>query len=93
MVEARQPPPHKHRISYEEVTRAITGFDMDDEGDWRAKLECGHYQHVRHNPPLRVREWVLTNEGRRSRLGCDLECRKCEEVSRPIFTIKDNPKK
>ena len=58
---------------------AIIGFDQDDENHWRAKLECGHYQHVRHEPPLRVREWVLTDAGRASRLGQKLECRKCDE--------------
>lgn len=58
---------------------AITGFDLDDEKAWRAMLECGHYQHVRHDPPIRVREWVTTAEGRASRIGMTLECRKCDE--------------
>jgi len=61
------------------MKRAITGFDLDDEMSWRAKLECGHYQHVRHDPPLRVRAWVMDPEGRESRLGQELDCRKCEE--------------
>jgi hypothetical protein len=61
------------------MEQAIIGFEMDDEGHWRAKLQCGHLQHVRHNPPLRTREWVLTEEGRSSRLGVELECRKCDE--------------
>ena len=59
--------------------KRITGFSRDQEGDWRATLECRHYQHVRHNPPLRTREWVLTEEGRQSRIGLELDCRKCEE--------------
>ena len=79
MVEAGKPAPHEYRISREKVIQAITGFDKDDSGDWRAKLVCGHYQHVRHDPPLRVREWVLTEGGREARLGCELECRKCDE--------------
>jgi hypothetical protein len=61
------------------MKRSITGFDLDDEGHWRAKLECRHYQHVRHEPPLRSREWVLSEAGRASRLGFDLDCKKCEE--------------
>jgi len=61
------------------MKRHITGFDLDEEGHWRAVLNCGHPQHVRHEPPLRTREWVLTEEGRRSRLGAELECRKCDE--------------
>lgn len=61
------------------MKRKVTGYDMDDVGDWRAKLECRHYQHVRHQPPLTTREWVLTEEGRASRVGMELECRKCDE--------------
>jgi len=57
----------------------IIGFDQDTENGWRAKLDCGHYQHVRHDPPLRTREWVLTEQGRTSRIGQELECRKCGE--------------
>jgi len=56
----------------------ITGFDRDDDGDWRAMLECGHYQHVRHDPPLRTREWVLTEKGRAEMIGAELNCVKCE---------------
>jgi hypothetical protein len=67
------------------VKRRITGFDIDNDGDWRAKLECGHYQHVRHDPPLRIREWVLLEEGRLSRIGQTLECRKCDEGAPPDF--------
>ncbi|HMJ07824.1 MAG TPA: DUF3565 domain-containing protein [Pyrinomonadaceae bacterium] len=61
------------------MKQPITGFDRDDENAWRARLVCGHYQHVRHDPPLRVREWVTSAEGRASRLGHELECRKCDE--------------
>lgn len=57
----------------------ITEFDMDDDGDWRAALECGHFQHVRHNPPLTTRSWVLTEEGRASRIGFELDCKRCDE--------------
>lgn len=57
----------------------IAGYDEDDVGDWRAKLECRHYQHVRHQPPLITREWVLNEKGRNSRMGMDLECKKCDE--------------
>ncbi len=40
------------------VERAITGYHLDDEGDWVAELSCGHNQHVRHRPPFRLRAWV-----------------------------------
>ena len=69
------------------MKRKIKGYDKDDAGDWRAKLECRHYQHVRHQPPLRTREWVLTAAGRASRLGMDLECRKCDEGAPTDFLL------
>lgn len=55
----------------------IIGFHLDEHGDWVADLECGHSQHVRHNPPWQNRPWVMTDTGRRSRLGMVLECVDC----------------
>jgi hypothetical protein len=59
------------------IPRTIIGFHQDDEGHWVADLDCGHTQHVRHDPPWQVREWVTTPEGRASRIGAELECGKC----------------
>jgi Protein of unknown function (DUF3565) len=59
--------------------RKIVGFHQDDAGDWVADLECGHTQHVRHNPPWQSRPWVTTPEGRASRIGTELPCAKCVE--------------
>ena len=70
------------------MRRKIISYDKDEEGDWRAELECGHYQHVRHKPPLINRKWVLTEEGRNSRLGFELECKKCVEKQPPDFQLK-----
>jgi len=61
------------------MRRKIVGFNQDDESYWRAELDCGHYQHVRHDPPLTTRHWVLTEEGRASRLGLELDCKRCDE--------------
>ncbi|CAN5563268.1 hypothetical protein BH10ACI1_BH10ACI1_11220 [soil metagenome] len=61
------------------MKRKIIGFSKDDEGDWRAKLECGHLQHVRHKPPLISREWVLSETGRAEKIGAQLDCKKCDE--------------
>jgi hypothetical protein len=36
----------------------IVDFHMDESRDWVAELECGHQQHVRHNPPWTHRHWV-----------------------------------
>jgi hypothetical protein len=60
------------------VDRKIVGYHQDAEHDWVAELECGHHQHVRHNPPWTNRPWVVTPEGRASVLGQVLDCRKCD---------------
>lgn len=60
------------------MNRRIVGFHPDAEGHWVADLECGHTQHVRHEPPWMNRPWVMTPEGRAGRLGVMLDCKKCE---------------
>ncbi|WP_020406702.1 DUF3565 domain-containing protein [Hahella ganghwensis] len=60
------------------MQQKITGFHQDDEQHWVAELACGHFQHVRHQPPWINRPWVISGEGRRSMLGHILECRKCD---------------
>jgi hypothetical protein len=64
------------------IPRRIAGLHQDAEDDWVADLECGHTQHVRHNPPWQVREWVTSAAGRASRLGTTLECVKCAQGAR-----------
>ncbi len=61
------------------MNQIITGFYQDEEGHWAARLACGHGQHVRHDPPLVSRPWVLTADGRISRLGRTLDCVRCDE--------------
>lgn len=60
------------------MKKKIVGFHQDDEQHWVAELECGHDQHVRHNPPWFNRPWVITPAGRTRFLGHRLECRKCD---------------
>ena len=72
------------------MNRAIIGFDLDPDDHWRAKLECGHYQHVRHDPPLINRSWTQTEEGRSSRLGFELNCLKCDDEAPPDFDFRSN---
>ena len=62
------------------VPRRIVGFHTDEEGHWVAELECGHGQHVRHDPPWQVRLWVTTPEGRAGRIGEILSCAKCRSA-------------
>jgi hypothetical protein len=64
------------------AARKIVGFHVDVERHWVAELECGHTQHVRHDPPWQVRPWVVTVEGRAARIGTTLECRLCDQSSR-----------
>lgn len=61
------------------IPRRIVGYHRDELGDWVAELECGHGQHVRHNPPWQSRPWAATPEGREAHLGVRLRCRKCLE--------------
>jgi hypothetical protein len=60
------------------MKHAITGFHLDDEQHWVAELDCGHNQHVRHNPPWINRPWTQTGEGRQRMLGETLDCKKCD---------------
>lgn len=61
------------------VPRRIVGFHQDDDGHWVAELECGHGQHVRHEPPLVSRPWVLSEAGRAGFIGTVLRCVRCVE--------------
>jgi hypothetical protein len=61
------------------MKRRIVGFRQDEEGHWVAELECGHDQHVRHNPPMTTRIWVTTLEGRTRALGRQLDCKMCDD--------------
>lgn len=61
------------------MKRKILGFHQDELSDWIADLECGHTQHVRHDLPWQERPWVVIPAGRRSRVGMELDCKKCEE--------------
>ncbi len=63
------------------MQQAIAGFHRDEAQHWVADLACGHTQHVRHDPPWMVREWVTTEEGRKSRIGTELQCKKCDEAT------------
>lgn len=60
------------------MQQAICGYHLDEENDWVAELVCGHFQHVRHNPPWISRPWVVSQVGRDEMLGFKLECKKCD---------------
>lgn len=58
---------HLRVVPFEEPWLAL-----DDHVDWIVALECGHGQHVRHEPPLVTRPWVLTAQDRVSMLAAPL---------------------
>ena len=60
------------------MKQAIKNYHKDEHNDWVAELHCGHCQHVRHNPPWINRVWVETEQGRKSKLGSELNCIKCD---------------
>jgi hypothetical protein len=63
----------------------IIGFHKDEDGDWVAELECGHNQHVRHEPPWVNRPWVVTEQGRAAFIGRDLPCNLPHERPDPPY--------
>ncbi len=75
------------------MRRAMVDFALDDEGDWIARLTCGHSQHVRHRPPFQDRTWVLDAETRRARLGVFLLCPLCDraELPRGLHPLRRSP--
>lgn len=65
------------------MQRTIVGFHQDEERNWVADLDCGHGQHMRHNPPFFERPWVVEEETRNARIGEKLACVKCDQFEWP----------
>lgn len=65
------------------MQRKIIDFHLDQDDDWVAELDCHHGQHVRHSPPFINRHWVITKQGRESKLGQSLNCKKCDQSAEP----------
>jgi hypothetical protein len=65
------------------MKQKIADYHKDEENHWVARLACGHFQHVRHDPPWMNRFWVTTSEGRNTMIGFELECKKCDLGSEP----------
>lgn len=75
------------------MKRKITGFHKDKVSDWVAELECGHTQHVRHNPPWIQRPWLQTETGRKQFIGTELECKTCEETAMDVIHSNDEKRR
>lgn len=65
----------------------IIGYHLDDENHWVARLACGHFQHVRHQPPFINRPWVLKKSTRDEKLGQKLNCIKCDQGAAADFSV------
>lgn len=59
----------------------ISGFHQDEFKDWVAELDCGHSQHMRHDPPWQSRPWVIKRSERDQRLGELIACKQCRDSS------------
>ena len=64
--------------------RKIVDFHLDETLDWVADLECGHQQHVQHNPPWTHAHWVTTPQGRLEHLGQEINCLACRTADSRI---------
>lgn len=62
------------------MDRRITGYHQDADAHWVAELECGHSQHVRHDPPWQNRPWVISESGRADHLDTLLNCLLCDSL-------------
>jgi tellurite methyltransferase len=70
------------------VQATIVGFKQDTVGDWIAELSCDHSQHMRHRPPWTQRPWVMTEAGRTSKLGAELDCPLCDQIAMPPAAVE-----
>jgi len=61
----------------------IAAYSQDDDGTWVAQLDCGHPQHIRHEPPFRIAAWATTDQGRQGMLGRRLPCPLCRMPREP----------
>lgn len=66
------------------MQRTILSFYKNERDHWTARLDCGHTQTVRHNPPWVNRRWILREETRRQRIGTSLNCKSCDEPTRQV---------
>lgn len=67
------------------MRRQIASYrqDPEDNDAWVAVLDCHHGRHLRHEPPLRDRAWVLDPAERQARLGAEVDCLKCDRLELP----------
>lgn len=65
------------------MPRTILAFTRDADGDWVARLDCGHHRHIRHRPPLADYPWIADDAARDARIGAAIECDRCARAELP----------
>jgi tellurite methyltransferase len=65
------------------VPRRMLGFTADEQGDWVARLDCGHRRHIHHRPPLADYPWITDEAARAARIGQSIECQRCARAELP----------
>ncbi len=83
------------------MLRTILDFEVDEEGDWRVLLDCGHRRHLRHDPPREMRPELSDPARRQTTIGRKIECGRCAQrmvpdgasvyKSTPVFTRETLP--
>lgn len=69
---------------------AINDYFQDTTGHWVARLQCGHNQELRHEPPASNNAWVLSQSGRDDKIGVLLVCTKCIAGIAPDHQFSDD---
>lgn len=72
------------------MKQKIFGFHQDRQGDWVAELSCGHTQHMRHDPPMSIRPWIASAEGRADFIGTELNCQRCENSNEDELMLRSH---
>ena len=65
------------------MRRRINGFVRDEHGDWIARLDCHHSQHIRHQPPFRDAPWIHDDDAHAERVATLLDCPLCDRAQLP----------
>lgn len=65
----------------------MLSFETDEQGDWLARLDCGHRRHIRHRPPIDDYPWIADPAARASKLGAAIECDRCGRRELPTDAV------
>ncbi len=72
------------------MNHRIVGFHQDEHQDWVAELDCGHNQHVRHDPPFQTRPWCSPLRAVTAGSGSNSPARNATKAPRVITKSTEN---